>query len=115
MAKVLNLDELSAKPAERELRIDGVYYPIPPMSVDNFIEATLAAERLEKSNNPADTFKETIDMIVRAVPGVPREKLGKYSLEVLGQIAAFVRGADVDEAEEKLAQAKAEVEQQAGK
>ena len=107
MAKILNLDDLSSKPSERELVIKGVSYPIPKMTVDNFIETTLAAERLEKSESLAEQIEATVQMIMRAVPGVPREALGGYSLEILGKIAAFVRGDDVDGAEEKLAEAKA--------
>jgi hypothetical protein len=114
MTKILNLDALSAKPSERELQIGGQSYPIPKMTVDNFIETTRAAARLEKSDDLAEQVEATIEMIQRAVPGVPRDALGGYSLEILGKIAAFVRGDDVDGAEEKLAQAQAAAAEQAG-
>ena len=113
MAKILNLDELSAKPAEREIVIAGKSYPIPPMTVDNFIETSLAADRLDKTDNLAEQVKSTVEMIVRAVPGVPREALGNYSIEILGKIAAFVHGSDLDDVEAKVAAAKADMQAEA--
>ena len=107
MAKVLNLDALSAASMGRELVIKGKSYDIPKMTVDNFIETTRAAERLEKSDSLADQIEATVQMIMRAVPGVPREALGSYSLENLGKIAAFVRGDALAEATEKLTEAEA--------
>lgn len=116
MPKILNLDKLSAKPNDRFIEVKGVQYPIPPMTIDNFIETTLAAERLEGSVSLADQIKSTIDMICRAVPTLPREALGGYPLEILTDIASFIGGADVDDAEEKLAQAQAAIaEREAGK
>lgn len=115
MAKVLNLDALSAAPSERELVIGGKTYPIPKMTVDNFIETTRAAERLEKSDSLAEQIEATVQMIMRAVPGVPREALGGYSLEILGKIAAFVRGDDLEEATEALAAAQEAEKGEAGK
>lgn len=110
MSKILNLDKLVAAEASqrRVLKINGVDYPINEMSVQDFIQANLDAERLEKEGTSvADQVKAAVDMIARRVPDVPRDILVKYSMPVLRQIMAFVRGDDVEEAEE---QAKAEVE-----
>lgn len=114
MAKILNLDALSSKSAERELVIKGVAYPIVDMTVDNFIETTLTAERLAESKNVAEQIKATVDMICRSVPSAPRDVFGGYSLDILGKIAAFVRGDDVEGSEDKLAQARQAAAEQAG-
>jgi len=92
MAKILNLDALSANEEARELVIKGVTYPVIEMSVANFIETTRAAEKLSDAASIVDQIEATIDMIIRCVPTLPREALGGLTLEKLRSITAFVRG-----------------------
>lgn len=110
MAKILNLDKLveTQRGNQRLLTINGVPYPIQDMSVDNFIQTTLDAERVAKDDSLAEQIKATADMICRSVPSLPRDVLGKYTLPVLSTIVQFVRGDEVDEAEEQAVAAAVE-------
>jgi len=98
--KILNLDKLNKAP-ERQLTIDGVAYPIHPMTVDGFIETTRSVEKImSEGGSIADQLESTINMILRQVPTLPREKLTKYDPETLEVIVKFVRGEDVEQAEQ---------------
>lgn len=97
MAKILNIDSLAPSAEARVLNIDGVSYPIEEMSVEIFLETTQLAEDLV-GKSIGEQVKATIDLIVKLVPSLPREKLVKYKLAVLSRIAAFVRGEDEPEA-----------------
>lgn len=98
--KILNLDKLNKAP-ERSLTVDGADYPIHPLSVDGFIETTRAVEKIiNEGGSVADQLASTIDMILRQVPTLPREKLTKYTPETLEVIVKFVRGEDVEGAEQ---------------
>lgn len=102
MAKILNLDKL-VTPADkaRELVIGGKAYPIEDMTVSNFIVTTRTAEQLLKDNaSIADQIEATVDAICRSVPTLDRTLLEGRSLEVLNTIAAFVRGDEIDAAED---------------
>lgn len=108
MAKVLNLDSLVTKSQGRELEVKGKRYAIPPMSVQAFIEINRASDKLRDSTDPIQQLEHTIDMILVSVPGLPREELTAYPLDILGSIAQFVGGEDVDAAAEQLDEAQAE-------
>lgn len=98
--KILNLDKLNRAP-ERQLTIDGVDYPIQPLSVEGFIETTRAVEKIvTEGGSPAAQLDVTIDMILRQVPTLPREKLTQYTPETLEVIVKFIRGEDVEGAEQ---------------
>lgn len=110
MAKILNLDNLPSEPT-RELVLKGKKHPIPDMTVNNFLVTSRTAKKLvEDGASYADQIEETIKMIQRCVPTVTREDLIDFSLERLGLISNFVRGEDVDEAEEVAVAAAAEGE-----
>ena len=49
--KVLNLDKLSTK-GQRQLRLSGVDHAVLPMTVGNYVETTLAAERMVDAGDP---------------------------------------------------------------
>ena len=99
MAKILNLDKL-AKGSDRKLTINGVDYPVLPMTVENFINTTRSIESMvEKGSTAAEQIDITLDLICSLVPTVPRGDLLKYELTMLNTIATFVRGEDVDEQE----------------
>jgi hypothetical protein len=104
MTKILNLDALSAT-SQRELVLGGKTYPVPRMSVDNFIETTKVAEKLvaDKAGMAAQ-IEATIEMITRAVPALTRDVLKVYDLATLGKIADYVRGEDVEGQEEAVQQ-----------
>lgn len=93
MAKILNLDKLSSHD-HRELSIGGQTYSVKPMSVEDFIETTLTAERLADERSVAKQIQATIKLIKRSVPTIDESTLLQLSLEQLRAITAFVRGED---------------------
>lgn len=99
--KVLNLDKLSTK-GTRKLRLGGVDYEVLPMSVGNFVETTLAAERMVEQGDVsiATELKEAVAMIRRSVPDAPEEALMALELEQIKLIVAFIKGDDVGDAAE---------------
>lgn len=101
MAKILNLDGFAAKAEARKLIIGGKEYAVEDMTVENFIETTKAADRLTGETSVAVQVEATMDMIQRSVPTVERELLQRLTLEQLQAITAFVRGENVDEAQDE--------------
>lgn len=108
MAKILNLDKLSAADS-RELVFKGVTHVVKEMTVENYIETMREAARLENASVP-EQIEATIDMIVRSIPSLTVADLKGYDLKILGRIVAFVRG---DEEGEQSAEPA--VEGEAGK
>ncbi len=108
--KVLNLDALVEKKEKRSVRIGGKDYAVEDMTVENYIQTTLAAEKLDESSSDVDQMNATIDLIVRCVPTIDRGLLAKLQLDQLRALVTFVRGGDVDEGEQEAAQAEAAVE-----
>jgi hypothetical protein len=90
--KILNLDTLPTKAPQRQITLGGVSYDVQDMSVEDFIETNLAAERLEANTDPKLQMKEMVASVKRAVPGVPDAELNKLPLEKLGVLVAFIRG-----------------------
>jgi hypothetical protein len=90
--KILNLDTLPTKSPKRAITLGGVAYDVQEMSVEDFIETNLAAERLEADNNPKTQMAEMVASVRRAVPTVPEAELNKLPLEKLGILVAFIRG-----------------------
>jgi hypothetical protein len=113
MAKILNLDALSAGNA-REVVIGGVSYAVPEMTVENFVETSRMADKL--AANPeatvADQIEAAVDMVARCIPSAESMVLRKLSLSQLNAITAFIRGEDVEKAE-AAAQATAETDGEA--
>lgn len=105
--KVLDLDKFGGD-AERTITILGKTYPVEEMTVENFIQTTKDAERLEadKEATYADQLVSTIAMIQRSVPSISAEELQKLSLTKMGVIVKFLNG-DMDEELEKAAEAQA--------
>lgn len=95
MAKILNLDELGKKEV-RAIVIGGKEHEIKEMSVEDFIEVTKSAEKLEKTTDPAEQIQETVNMLQRALPTVDRKDLLALSFEKLTALGAFVRGDDLE-------------------
>lgn len=95
MAKILNIDSLATTP--RVLHLGGTEYPIDELTVENFIATTKEAEKLKDEKSQAVQMEATVDMIVRSIPGVPREKLLKLSLDNLLTIVRFVQGSLEDD------------------
>jgi hypothetical protein len=92
VAKVLNIDSI-VKPVSRALNLGGVEYVVKDMTVENFMETTKAAEELKaRAAGAVDQVTATIDMILRFIPDLPREKLRPLTFEQLGTIVAFVQG-----------------------
>lgn len=90
--KILNLDTLPTKAPRRQVTLGGVSYDVQEMSVEDFIETNLAAERLEADNNPKAQMAEMVASVKRAVPTVPVDELNRLPLEKLGVLVAFIRG-----------------------
>jgi len=114
MAKILNLDALSAEEA-RDLVLGGVTYKVPAMSVENFIETTRIAQKLAANPDAtvADQVEAAVEMIVRSIEDAPKSLLMKCSLAVLNRITSFIQGED-DEKVEQVAQAQAAQEATSG-
>lgn len=93
--KLLNIDTLTGE--QRTIVLGGKEYAVEEMSVDNFLETTKAAESLQDSRAGLSAQVESaIDLILRCVPGVPRDTLKKVALRNLQTIVAFVRGDEVE-------------------
>ena len=90
--KVLNLDRLVTK-NQRELVLGGVAHVINDMTVENFIETTKAAEKIE-SAGMAEQIAATVEMVLRSVPTLKDSELKGMSLDNLRTIVSFVRGDD---------------------
>ena len=95
--KTLNLDALAT--VTRTLTIGGKTYDVHEMTVENFIETTKDAERLEKQEDLSipEQMEATIKMIQRSVPDCPIEVLRKMTLEQLSLVSRFLRGEMDDE------------------
>lgn len=106
--KVLDLDKLDAAASRRELHIAGKSYPIKELGVKDYIELTRASAGLDEKATLADQLEHSIELILRRVPGVPRDQLENRSLEVLSTIVSFINGAELEEAEQAEASAVAE-------
>ncbi|MDY7537616.1 hypothetical protein QN372_00490 [Undibacterium sp. RTI2.1] len=105
MTKILNLDKLDTT-SNRVLSIGGVDHKIHEMTVENFIVTTRTVEALSKGTvSVADQVEATLDMILRSVPTLDRASLFGRGLAQLNVIAEFVRGENVDEAEERTDEA----------
>lgn len=93
MAKVLNLDALASK-EDRTLVLAGVSYVVRDMSVEDFIETSRTAERLENETSFAVQMEESIKLIQRGVPGIDEKALRTLNMEQLAAVSKFVRGED---------------------
>jgi hypothetical protein len=90
MAKVLNIESLEVP--KKSLTLGGVDYPVEELSVENFIVTTQEAKRLEGETDHGVQMVATVDMIMRSIPTIPREKLTALSIEQLVVIVKFVQG-----------------------
>ena len=101
MAKMLNLDDVSAK-EERVLRVKGEEYPMKTMSVHDFIELTRRGEELDASEDTkvTDQLEWMVEMVELLFPTIPDEVLKEFSLDELGMIINFARS-NVDEEKAK--------------
>ena len=102
MTKLLNLDKIATSEPEQEVVLFGETHKVIPMSVENFIVTTNQAEKLARASIQ-DQISGTVEMVSRSIPTVDQAKLRKMSLKQLQIIAAFIRGEDLDEVEEKKA------------
>ena len=91
--KVLNLDEILITDA-RELVLAGVTYKVTEMSVQDYIEATKAAQKLKDNVDTEIQMSETARLISRQVTGITTDYLMTLSIDKLFAIAEFVRGVD---------------------
>jgi len=106
--KILDLDKLDSAAHRRELMIGGKSYPIKELDVKDYIALTREGTKLDEKATLADQLEQSIEMILRRVPGVPREQLESRTLETLSTIVAFISGEELAEAEEAEASAVAE-------
>ncbi len=87
--KVLNIDNLAKKPA-RTVKIGEQEYEVIDMTVENFIETSKAAARVE-DGTITEQIEATIGMIQRSIPTMPKEVITGLSLDALQAIVEFVR------------------------
>lgn len=93
MAKILNLDSLAAKET-RELVLGGKSYSVREMNVEDFIETSRIAEKLEKETSFAVQMEESIRLIKRGIPDIDEATLRALNMEQLAAVSKFVRGED---------------------
>ena len=110
--KVLNLDSLSVA-TNRRLMVSGQIHEISPLKVADFIRITEQAKKVDERAKAGeitaiDELNLTIDMIMSTVPTLERVELENLALEEIHKISAFIKGADLAEAVEELAEADAE-------
>jgi hypothetical protein len=96
--KLLDLDKFTPETG-RFLKVDGVNHAINSIDVGAFIDTTIAVKNMDQNDAEAQ-LKFTVDTILRLVPTLKVGQLQRYTLDQLNQIADFVRGADVPDAEE---------------
>lgn len=97
MAKILNLDELSLAEG-RQIKLLGETHDVKEMDVDDFVETSKAAAKLEDKEVKLSIEQQmdiTVDLIHRLVPTLDKSKLRKIDLHKLAAISLFVRGIDV--------------------
>ena len=92
--KVLNIDSITAE-VSRTITIKGVSHPVIEMTVENFVDTTKQAERLEKEDaGIVEQVQATADSILRSVPSLDKKELYAMSLKQLGVIYRFISGED---------------------
>lgn len=102
--KILDLDNLPTSLPQRQITLGGKSYAVLDMTVEMFIEAQQAAERLDGETSLVKQLDETIAAIKRAVPDVPEAELRKLTFEKLTVVGAFIRGMfDPDKSEVEAA------------
>jgi hypothetical protein len=106
--KVLNIDELAPQPV-KSLTLKGVEYPVPEMTVDNFLLTSKAAEDMKNAGaNAREQIEETIKMIVRSLEIAKSDSrheklvtaLRTLSITQLGVVVRFIQE-DYDPADDK--------------
>lgn len=94
MAKVktlLNLDSITK--VQRELRLEGVSYPVNDISVDDFIATSLEAKRLvENDASMVEHIEASVGLIKRAIPSLPESIIRKQSIDAMSMIVTFING-----------------------
>lgn len=96
--KSLNLDALIEKQEKRSITLGGKSYEVLDMTVENYIQTTLDANKLDAPDSTiVDQIEATIRMIKRSVPEIEEKILRSLSLEQLRVLVAFVRGENVEE------------------
>jgi phage FluMu protein gp41 len=93
MTKLLNLNQLNPKEG-REVQIGEKTYKVREMSVEDFIETTKVAEKMETETSYANQLSETMNLIKRSIPDIEGSVLMGLSLEQLRALTSFIRGTD---------------------
>lgn len=92
--KVLNLDSITPT-ITRSITLKGVTHPVIEISVEDFVNTTKEAERLEREEaSITDQIIATADSILRAVPSLDKQELYSMSLKQMGVIYRFISGED---------------------
>lgn len=98
MAKTLNIGKLTKQ--SRTLVIGDVTYKVREMNVQDFINLTSTAEKLEKESAPFHVQLEENVKSIMSMTDAPEAVLRELTLDELAVVSAFVRGVDVPDAEE---------------
>ena len=92
--KILNIESITSEVA-RTITLKGVSHPVIEMTVENFVDTTKHAERLEKENaSIVEQIEATAESILRSVPTLDRKEIYAMSLKQLGVIYRFISGED---------------------
>lgn len=96
--KFLDLDKFTPATG-RFLRVAGQDHAINAIGVGAFIDTNLFLKGMDQ-NDAAQQLQFTVDTILKLVPTLGHDQLNSYTLEQLNKIADFVRGEDVQGAQE---------------
>lgn len=97
--KTINLDEFVAE--EREFTLKGVTHKVIEMSVEDFVSATIDAQRIEAAGELGvrENATETAKHLHRAIPTLSEDELLKLTVSQMAILLAFVNGTLQAEAE----------------
>lgn len=102
MTKVLNLDSLVKE--ERILTFEGISYVMKELAVEDFVELTVRASALDKSEDSsiASRMDFLIDTVALSFPTCPKDVLRRRSVEELNAIVAFARDGSLPEGAQEV-------------
>lgn len=94
--EILNLDELAI--VKKSITLDKVTYAIREMNVDDFIQSSAEAKRLEKQteSDAATDIEANIVHLHRVIPDLPAGRIRTLNFPQLTALIRFVNGQIVE-------------------
>ncbi|GAA4525525.1 hypothetical protein GCM10023174_10270 [Chelativorans composti] len=95
MTKVINLDTLAPAPA-LAIIVDGERHEMKEATVETFLENMRDIEALGVNASPVQEVETIIRIVSRAFPTLPVEKMRKWPLSTIQQLADMARGMNAE-------------------